>query len=164
ERAAILSWPQETPLDVWRPNRAPGSGDRTVTVRLAVKDGERQTGVIELAAQTPQDTARQLAQIDKYTGEWNQIKGAVKSFRIFYTMLMVLITLFVLFVATWLARILANRISIPITALLDAAVEVRKGNLQHRVTVRAEDELGQLVRGFNEMTEGLESSAQELDR
>ena len=147
-----------------RTGRRARSDDRTVTVRLAVKDGERQTGAIELAAQTPQDTARQLAQIKKYTGEWNQIKGAVKSFRTIYTMLMVLITLFVLFVATWLARILANRISIPITALLDAAVEVRQGNLQHRVTVRAEDELGQLVRGFNEMTEGLESSAQELDR
>ena len=60
-------------------------------------------------------------------------------------MLMVLITLFVLFVATWLARILANRISTPITAILEAAGEVRRGNLQHRVTVRAEDELALLV-------------------
>jgi PAS domain S-box-containing protein len=79
-------------------------------------------------------------------------------------MLMVLITLFVLFVATWLARILANRISTPIAAILEAAGEVRRGNLQHRVTVRAEDELALLVTGFNQMTEALESSGIELDR
>ena len=36
---------------------------------------------------------------------------------------------------------LAKQISVPITALLDAAREVRKGNLKHRVEVRAVDEL-----------------------
>ena len=61
--------------------------------------------------------------------------------RYFYTMLMILITLFVLFFATWLALFLAKQISVPITALLDAAREVRKGNLRHRVEVRAVDEL-----------------------
>ena len=46
-------------------------------------------------------------------------------------MLMTLITLFVLFVATWIAMFLAKQISVPITALLDAASEVRKGNFKH---------------------------------
>jgi two-component system, NtrC family, nitrogen regulation sensor histidine kinase NtrY len=41
-----------------------------------------------------------------------------------------LITLFVLFVATWIALFLAKQISIPITALLEAASQVRKGNLK----------------------------------
>ena len=41
---------------------------------------------------------------------------------------------------------------------------MRKGNLQHRVDVRAADELGSLVRGFNQMTEELEASSRELDR
>jgi nitrogen fixation/metabolism regulation signal transduction histidine kinase len=41
---------------------------------------------------------------------------------------------------------------------------VRRGNLRHRVTVRAEDELALLVTGFNQMTEALESSGIELDR
>ncbi|MEI9974935.1 MAG: HAMP domain-containing protein [Ignavibacteriota bacterium] len=41
---------------------------------------------------------------------------------------------------------------------------MRKGNLKYRVQVKAVDELGFLVRGFNQMTEELESSAAELDR
>ena len=70
-----------------------------------------------------------MLEIKKFSDDWAEIVGNRKDYRRLYTMLMVLITLFVLFVATWLARILANRISTPITAILEAAGEVRKGNL-----------------------------------
>jgi nitrogen fixation/metabolism regulation signal transduction histidine kinase len=87
-----------------------------------------------------------------------------KSVRRFYTMLMALIALFVLYIATWIALFLAKQISTPIAALLTAAGEVRKGNLRHRVDVRAIDELASLVRGFNQMTQDLETNSLELDR
>jgi PAS domain S-box-containing protein len=48
--------------------------------------------------------------------------------------------------------------------LLGAASEVSKGNLQHRVEVRASDELGDLVRAFNRMIEELDAGSRELDR
>ena len=65
-----------------------------------------------------------------------------------------LIAMFILFVATWMALFLAKQISVPIAALIDAAQQVSKGNLQYRVRVRAMDELASLVRGFNQMTRG----------
>jgi PAS domain S-box-containing protein len=40
---------------------------------------------------------------------------------------------------------------------------VRKGNLGYRLQVRAADELATLVRGFNEMTEALETGQRELE-
>ena len=128
-------------------------------VRVPLRNGS-----IELAARIPLDAAQQLTEIKKFSDDWAQIVGNRRDYRTLYIMLMVLITLFVLFIATWLARILANRISTPITAILEAAGEVRRGNLRHRVTVRAEDELALLVTGFNQMTEALESSGIELDR
>jgi PAS domain S-box-containing protein len=70
----------------------------------------------------------------------------------------------VLFLAVWVALFLAKQISVPITAVLEAALEVRKGNLAHRVDVRAVDELGTLVRAFNRMTEELDANSRELDR
>jgi HAMP domain-containing protein len=76
---------------------------------------------------------------------------------------LLLIALFVLFVATWIALLLAKQISVPISALLDAASQVRKGNLGHRVNVIANDEMGSLVRGFNEMVHGLEDNSRELE-
>jgi PAS domain S-box-containing protein len=83
--------------------------------------------------------------------------------RTFYLLFMALITLFVLFVATWIALFLSKQISVPISALLHAAGEVSKGNLKYRVQVRAIDELASLVRGFNEMTKELEANSLELD-
>ena len=117
-----------------------------------------------LAARLPLDVARQTAAIEKYNQQWSEIRQVSKNFKLFYVMLMAVITLFVLFVATWIALFLAKQISIPITALLDAAREVRSGNLKHRVQVRAIDELASLVRGFNQMTQELETSNRELDR
>ena len=47
--------------------------------------------------------------------------------------------------------------------LLEAASEVRKGNLGYRVNVPAIDELATLVRAFNEMMQELEANSRELE-
>jgi PAS domain S-box-containing protein len=78
-------------------------------------------------------------------------------------LLLSLITLFILFCATWIARYMAGQISTPITALLRAAEQIRKGNLSYRVRVDAIDEMATLVRAFNEMTEALETNSKELE-
>src|SRR5581483_5282931 len=57
----------------------------------------------------------------------------------------------------------ARQISVPISALLAAASEVRKGNLAYRVQVKAGDELATLVRAFNEMMHELEANSRELE-
>jgi len=158
DTAAILS-SAEQPVEVYGAWPARAEEGRTVVARQAFTGGS-----LVVAARIPIDTARDLAQIKHYSDQWAEILGDRKSIRRLDLMLMVLITMFVLFVATWLARLLANRISVPITAILEAAGEVRQGNLKHRVRVRAEDELALLVNGFNQMTEALESSALELDR
>ena len=156
--AAILA-PSGTPLATWGPYPAQPQDAHMAVARVQLRNGS-----IELSARVPLEAAQQLTEIKKFSDDWAQIVGNRRDYRTLYIMLMVLITLFVLFVATWLARILANRISTPITAILEAAGEVRRGNLRHRVTVRAEDELALLVTGFNQMTEALESSGIELDR
>jgi len=86
-----------------------------------------------------------------------------KAFRSMYLLLLSLITLFILFFATWIARYMAGQISTPITALLKAAEQVRKGNLGYRVHVAAIDEMATLVKAFNEMTEALEANSKELE-
>ena len=48
-------------------------------------------------------------------------------------------------------------ISRPIRELTTAAIEVSKGNLQQNVRIRSRDEIGELARVFNEMTEKLNS-------
>src|SRR5690242_6557682 len=165
DAAAVFRDPQQGPMAVFGPYNAQSQHHRTRVARASVTDsGGNPIGSVLVSDTLPLDVAQQQADIEKLSRDFNQIKKNRKDFRTYYLMLMALLTLFMLFVTTWIALFFAKQISIPITALLDAASEVRKGNLKHRVNVRAIDELAWLVRGFNQMTQELEASSQELDR
>jgi PAS domain S-box-containing protein len=101
--------------------------------------------------------------IARYMNEYNQLAAGQKQIRNIYLLFLVLIALFILFVATWIALLLSRQISVPISALLVAAGEVRKGNLAYRVQIKAGDELATLVRAFNEMMHELEANSRELE-
>ncbi len=105
----------------------------------------------------------QQKQIERYMNEYNQLAASQKQIRNTYLLFLVLIALFILFVATWIALLLSRQISVPIAALLVAAGEVRKGNLAYRVQIKAGDELATLVRAFNEMMHELEANSRELE-
>ena len=129
-----------------------------------VRDGGHIIGRAELTAPIPLDIAGQFQQIETYNRQWTQLKKGLVQTKLLYTLVMILIGLFALFVTTWIAVFLAKQISVPISAILNGFGEVRRGNLKHRVEVPAVDELALLVRGFNQMTQDLESSSRELDR
>jgi two-component system nitrogen regulation sensor histidine kinase NtrY len=74
-----------------------------------------------------------------------------------------LLTLMLLFAATWSAIYLARGIGTPIRALAEAAKEVASGNLDHRVTAIADDELAVLAASFNEMTEQLAENRRRIE-
>lgn len=74
-----------------------------------------------------------------------------------------LLTLMLLFAATWSAIHLARGIGTPIRALAEAAKEVAGGNLSHRVETIADDELAVLASGFNEMTAQLAENRARLE-
>ncbi len=112
----------------------------------------------------PIDLFQKEAQIQKSIDSFDELAKNHKDFRTMALLLLTLISLFILFVATWMALFLAKQISIPISALLGAAREVRNGNLAYRIKTPAVDELASLVRAFNEMTQDLESSSRELER
>src|SRR5579863_3007418 len=113
----------------------------------AVNDGAKTLGRVTVAAPlagnlpSQQKLAAQEAQIQQIVDEQ---EGRRKFYRETYFQLICLITLFVLFFASWSAQVLARQISVPISALLEAATEVRRGNLSYRVRENAIDELATL--------------------
>ena len=161
--AAIFPPTGDTPLESWSDRGAQPNSVHSIQSRAPVKAGGRNIGYVVLSSPVPLDVENQVEAIHRANAQWTDLRDQQKYYKLFYTMMMSLITLFVLFVATWIAFFLAKQISVPIAAILDAATEVRKGNFK-RVDVTAVDELGSLVRGFNQMTEELEASQRELDR
>lgn len=69
----------------------------------------------------------------------------------------------VLFASMWLALYLSRLVTRPVVALAEATQEISRGNLDYRVEVPASDELGDLVRSFNQMAEELQTSRRQIE-
>src|SRR5258705_4483834 len=74
-----------------------------------------------------------------------------------------LMTLMLLFASSWVAIHLARGIATPIKALAEASKEIARGNLAHRVTTIAEDELALLAHSFNQMTAQLADNRSRIE-
>src|SRR3954464_11759314 len=83
--------------------------------------------------------------------------------RRFYMQLLLLITVLVLFAASWLSIFMARLVTRPVTALAEATKEISEGNLRYRVDITAADELGVLVSSFNRMAADLEENRRKLE-
>ncbi len=80
-----------------------------------------------------------------------------------YIYVLALMTVLLLFAAVWIGLNLSKRITLPIEALSVATREISAGNLDYRVDVIAEDELGLLVKLFNDMAGRLQGTTAELE-
>jgi PAS domain S-box-containing protein len=120
-------------------------------------------GPVRLALAVPIDVVQQREAIEEYHRAFDRLRTLGKPTQSISLLLLILIALFILFAASWLAFYLARQISAPISALLLAVEQVSKGNLGHRVKVTAMDELSLLVSGFNRMTGDLEANRAEIE-
>jgi PAS domain S-box-containing protein len=134
-------------------------GAQLVTAHAALAGG----GQLVVRVRPRIELQETQSSIQKYIREYERLSAGNSSIRRLYMLFLLLIATFILFVATWIALILSRQISIPISALLGAAGEVRKGNLSYRVSAPAIDELATLVRAFNEMMQALEANSRELE-
>jgi PAS domain S-box-containing protein len=128
-----------------------------------VKTESAGTGLVRLALAVPLDVAKEQKIIGDYDRAFLQLSAQRKFVRTISFLVLALIALFIFFVTSWFAHLLARQISGPIVALLRAAEEVSQGNLGHRVNVNAVDELAELVAGFNRMTADLEANRAEIE-
>lgn len=67
-----------------------------------------------------------------------------------------------LIATTGLAFVLARLITRPLEELSEAAGALAEGRFDHRITVRSRDEVGQLARSFNQMSDQLSSTVSDL--
>ena len=135
---------------------ADGKGFDAVTVQLAdthqliVVPGRRATSDLN-------DT------ITGSQGEYRKLVERQRRVRLLGLSTLGLMTLMLLFVSSWVAIYLARGIATPIKALAEASDEIARGNLSHRVSTIAEDELALLADSFNQMTAQLEDNRARIE-
>jgi two-component system nitrogen regulation sensor histidine kinase NtrY len=102
-------------------------------------------------------------QITGSQGEYRKLVARQRRVRSLGLSTLGLMTLMLLFVSSWVAIYLARGIATPIKALAEASKEIARGNLSHRVTTIAEDELALLAHSFNQMTTQLEDNRSRIE-
>lgn len=122
------------------------------------------SGKILVALPWPKDFTPTLKQISKNQSTFLALGRETKRIRGMYMLLLMLLTVLVLFAATWVSLYVAKLVTKPVAALAEATREISLGHLGHRVGVSAADELGQLVSSFNSMAAELESSREKIEQ
>jgi two-component system, NtrC family, nitrogen regulation sensor histidine kinase NtrY len=120
-------------------------------------------GLILVAIPLPAEFSRTVRQIEASQQRYLQLSRERKHVRQTYMDLLLLLTMMVLFVTTWLALFLSKLVTRPLAALAEATQEISRGRLDYRIDVSAADEIGDLVRSFNRMAEELETSRHQIE-
>jgi hypothetical protein len=114
--------------------------------------------VVVVALPMPKGLSQTVTRIRAGADEYWQLFRSRKSIRNFFVLLLLLITVFVFFSSVWLALFLSKQITRPVEALGDAMDEIADGKYDHRVSLLATGEMGDLVRAFNHMAADLDAS------
>jgi two-component system, NtrC family, nitrogen regulation sensor histidine kinase NtrY len=120
-------------------------------------------GWIMVGMPLPAEFSSTMAQIEASQQRYMELAQQRKLVRRTYMGLLLLLTVLVLFAATWLALFMSKFVTRPVAALAEATEQISRGKFDYRVSVNTGDELGKLVQSFNRMAEELESSRRQIE-
>ena len=139
-----------------------GRGD-VVVGGIPVRDPEgAPVAAVVVASAIPQDVALAARRTAKAVDEYRQLKVLKQPLRGGYTITFLLITLVVLFSATWFGFYFAKGITVPIQRLGEGMREVAQGNWDFRAQAGGDEEVATLVTSFNRMAGDLKTIHGEL--
>ena len=115
-------------------------------------------GRISVNYSVPRGFAEKLRSIADATEQYGQINILKNPIKFSYVLTMSIVTLIIIFLATWFGLTLAGGITGPIQKLAMATNKITQGDLDIQIDVEADDEIGLLVKSFNKMTKDLKKS------
>ena len=114
-------------------------------------------------AYVPVSLSQRASDIERSFREYKELKILKQPIKNTYLLTLTLITLVVVFAATWYGLSLAKGITVPIQQLAEGTREVAHGNWDVKIEGAGSDEIGTLVSAFNQMTGDLKKTNAELE-
>jgi two-component system nitrogen regulation sensor histidine kinase NtrY len=124
---------------------------------------DRVLGVVVVSSYVPEALLVKMDGIAKQFEEYRQIKSMKNPIKGGAYLFVAVVTVLILFGATWFGFYVARGITVPIQRLAEGTEAVAKGNLDVKIDVKATDEIGTLVQSFNRMTADLRTSKSRLE-
>jgi two-component system nitrogen regulation sensor histidine kinase NtrY len=112
----------------------------------------------------PQNLVAKMDDISQAFVDYRHSKILQKPLTTNYIIILLLVTLVIIFSATWFGFRLAKELTVPIMELAEGTRRVASGDLDFRIGVDAEDEIGTLVSAFNKMTHDLKTGKAQLEK
>ncbi len=146
-------------LEIWQ-----ASGKAYLASRIPISASDSQAGALVTAFRTSPDFYTRVAAIQAETREYYDQKQNLRALKRQMLLILLFFTMLLLFSVTWLALFLAKQVTVPIQALAEGTREVSSGNFGYQVPEQAQDELGLLVRSFNNMTGQLRDGQSQINQ
>jgi len=119
-------------------------------------------GYVFVGALIPKNIVDKMAVVSNTSEAYSQLRLFKTPIKLSYIITLSIVTLLIIFSATWFGLFLAKGITEPIQDLAEATHKIAEGNLDHQINIVAEDEIGVLVDSFNQMTRDLKKSDENL--
>ena len=134
-------------------------GDTYASAVHRLPDGRLVVAVTTL----PPGEANKIREIKKAYDDYYQVRLLGDPIRASYVAVLILITLLIVFSASWMGIYLARQITVPVQLLAEGTEKVAAGDLAVRIEYTSRDEFGHLVSSFNRMTADLEEMKRNLE-
>jgi two-component system nitrogen regulation sensor histidine kinase NtrY len=120
-------------------------------------------GVVVVEAFVPESLLAKMEGIGRQYDEYKQTKAMKNPIKAGAYLFVAVITVLILFGATWFGFYVARSITVPIQQLAEATEAIAQGDLSVRIDAKATDEVGTLIDSFNRMTSDLQASKSEIE-
>lgn len=133
------------------------SGEEGDIVRAVVPymQGGKLSGVIIVESHISKDITRNIETIRNAYEDYIKLEAWKQPLKLNYLLFLGFFTLIVIFTALWVSLRIARGITEPIQSLAQATEEVASGNLDVRIGISRDDEIGFLINSFNHMVKEL---------
>ncbi|HKY09043.1 MAG TPA: PAS domain-containing protein, partial [Candidatus Binatia bacterium] len=121
-------------------------------------------GVVVVDYYVPKSISKRAVQISQSYEQYKYMTFLKTPVKNSYLLTMLLMTLVVIFAATWCGIYLSKGITVPIQKLAEGTHEVAQGNWDYKIESGRDDEIGVLMNSFNQMTGDLKQIKLELER
>jgi two-component system nitrogen regulation sensor histidine kinase NtrY len=150
-------------LEVTR-TQAFGEGD-IIRGGVPIYSADRRVlGVVVVDYYVPKSITKRALQISRSYEQYKHLMFLKTPVKNSYILTLLLITLVIIFAATWCGLYLAKGITVPIQRLAEGTHEVAHGNWDYEIESGGDDEIGTLVSSFNQMTRDLKQINLELEQ
>ena len=133
-----------------------------IPVASASRRGEIE-GVVVVETYVPESLLTKMEGIGRQYTEYKQIKAMKNPIKAGAYLFVAVVTVLILFSATWFGFYVARGITVPIQRLAEATEAVAQGDLTVQIDAKATDEIGTLIASFNRMTQDLQGSKSKLE-